>query len=209
LLVFTIIGYTVCNEFIRKPSVKENSKGQSNLLNFLNIIFCIDVFYSLIGLSLLYYQSYETWINIVIVSISYGMSSVLIIWLALIFFSWYKSSHDRVVFLYFVSMSLIAFNLILTALFVDFKLTGAQYSVREFVGGGMDASRGKNPLLGDLYNISSLISFFSIWMTTAILMNSYREKLIGSVKYWIILVLPLVYFLMTYFYQFFLSNMLS
>jgi hypothetical protein len=46
-------------------------------------------------------------------------------------------------------------------------------------------------------------------MTTAILMSSYREKLIGAVKYWIILILPLVYFLMTYFYQFFLTNMLS
>jgi len=83
------------------------------------------------------------------------------------------------------------------------------FRVREFVGGGGDISGGKNRLLGNLYNISSLISFFSIWMTTAILMNSYREKLIRSVTFWTILVLPLVYFLMTYFYQFFLSNMLS
>ena len=73
----------------------------------------------------------------------------------------------------------------------------------------MDASRGKNRFLSDLYSITSLISFFSIWMTTAILMNSYREKLIRSVTFWIILVLPLVYFLMTYFYQFFLSNLLN
>ena len=67
----------------------------------------------------------------------------------------------------------------------------------------------KNLFLGNLYGISSLISFFSIWMTTAILMRSYREKLIGSVKYWIILVLPMVYFLMTYFPQYFLYNMLN
>ena len=39
-------------------------------------------------------------------------------------------------------------------------------------------------------------------------MNSYREKLIRSVMYLILLVLPLVYFLITYFYQFFLSNLL-
>ena len=44
-------------------------------------------------------------------------------------------------------------------------------------------------------------------MTTAILMNSYREKLIDSITYWIILFLPLGYFLITYFYQF-LSNLL-
>ena len=39
-------------------------------------------------------------------------------------------------------------------------------------------------------------------------MNSYREKLISSIIYWIILSLPLAYFLITYFYQFILSNVL-
>ena len=143
-----------------------------------------------------------------IVSMSYGTSALLLARLSLFFFHWYKSNHDLIVLLYLVSISLIAVNLILTALFVDFKLSEVQYRVREFVGGGMDASRGKNLFLGNLYSISSLISFFSIWTTTAVLMNSYREKLIQSVKFWIILVLPLGYFLMTYFYQFFLSNLL-
>jgi hypothetical protein len=175
----------------------------------LGSFFVLTFFIGTLVYQLLYYHSYETWINIIIVSISYGTSAALIIWLGLIFFSWYKSSHDRVVFLYFASMSLIAFNLVLTALFVDFKITEAQYVVTEFVGGGMDATGGKNRLLGNINSLSSLISFFSIWMTTAILMNSYREKLIRSVTYWIILVLPLVYFLMTYFYQFFLTNMLN
>ena len=40
-------------------------------------------------------------------------------------------------------------------------------------------------------------------------MNSYREKLIRSVMYWTILVLPLIYFLITYFYEFTLSPILS
>jgi len=52
------------------------------------------------------------------------------------------------------------------------------------------------------------MSFFSIWITTAILMNYYREKLVNAVAYWLILALPLVYFLITYFYQFFLAKML-
>ncbi|RPI82947.1 MAG: hypothetical protein EHM34_06095, partial [Nitrosopumilales archaeon] len=105
-------------------------------------------------------------------------------------------------------MSLIAFHLILTALFIGAKLSDNQYLVAEYVGGSGDTSGGRHLLLGNIYRISSFLSFFSIWMTTAILMSYYREKLIGSVKYWIILVLPLVYFLITYFYQFFLSNIL-
>jgi hypothetical protein len=190
--------------------LRKTPKVRAFYLISLTSFFVLTFFIGLLIFQLFYYQSYETWINIIIVSISYGTSSALIFWLALIFFHWYKSSHDRVVFLYFVSMSLIAFNLILTALFVDFKITEAQYRVGEFVGGGGgDMSGGKNLFLGNLYGISSLISFFSIWMTTAILMRSYREKLIGSVKYWIILVLPMVYFLMTYFPQYFLYNMLN
>ena len=165
-------------------------------------------FIGLLTFQLFYYHYYETMVNILQVGISYGVSSVLIIWLALIFFNWYKSSHDRVVFLYFVSMSLIAFHLILTGLFVGAKLRDNQYLVGEYVGASGDVSGGRHLILDKLYRISSFVSFFAIWMTTAILMTSYREKLIGSFKYWIILVLPMVYFLVTYFYQFFLSNLL-
>ena len=98
-------------------------------------------FVGLLIFQLFYYQSYDTWINIVIVTISYGTSAVLIIWLALLFFEWYKSNHDLVVLLYFVSMSLIAFHLMLTAVYVDIRLNVTQYRVREFVGGGGDDLR--------------------------------------------------------------------
>jgi len=188
--------------FSKTPKVK------AIYLITLTSFFVLTFFIGLLAYELFNYHYYETWVNISIVSISYGMSSVLIIWLGWIFLSWYKSSHDRVVFLYFVSMSLIAFHLILTALFIGAKLSDNQYLVAEYVGGSGDTSGGRHLLLGNIYRISSFLSFFSIWMTTAILMSYYREKLNGSVKYWIILVLPLVYFLITYFYQFFLSNIL-
>ena len=52
------------------------------------------------------------------------------------------------------------------------------------------------------------MSFFSIWITTALLMRYYRERLINDIIYWIILLIPLVYFIITYFYQFFLAKIL-
>jgi hypothetical protein len=52
------------------------------------------------------------------------------------------------------------------------------------------------------------MSFFSIWVTTALLMRYYRERLINDIIYWIILLIPLVYFIITYFYQFFLAKIL-
>ena len=103
--------------------LRKTPKVRAIYLISLTSFFVLTFFIGLLSINYSIINTYETWINIVIVSISYGMSSVLIIWLALIFFRWYKSSHDRVVFLYFVSMSLIAFNLILTVLFIDFKLS--------------------------------------------------------------------------------------
>jgi hypothetical protein len=52
------------------------------------------------------------------------------------------------------------------------------------------------------------MAFFSIWLTTAVLMNSYREKLFNSIAYWIIISVPLIYFVITYFYQFILARTL-
>jgi len=48
-----------------------------------------------------------------------------------------------------------------------------------------------------------------MWITTALLMNSYREKLISSVVYWLVISIPLVYFIVTYFYQYILGKILS
>jgi hypothetical protein len=39
-------------------------------------------------------------------------------------------------------------------------------------------------------------------------MKYYRERLINDIIYWIILLIPLVYFIITYFYQFFLAKIL-
>ena len=189
--------------------LRKTPKVRALYLISLTSFFVLTFFIGLLAYQLFYYHYYETWINILIINISYGMSSVLIIWLALIFFRWYKSTHDRVLFLNFVSMSLIAFHLILTALFIGVKLSDNQYLVGEFVGASGDSAGGRHLFLGNLHRISSFISFIGIWMATAILMSSYREKWIGSVKFWIILVLPLVYFLITYFYQLFLSNLLT
>src|SRR6266516_182590 len=40
-------------------------------------------------------------------------------------------------------------------------------------------------------------------------MNYYRETLTHAIVYWVILSIPLVYFVITYFYQFILANILS
>ena len=64
--------------------------------------------------------------------------------------------------LFFVSMSIIAFNLILTAIFIDISINDRPDRVAKYVGSGGDISGYKYEDLGSIYSVSSLISFFSI-----------------------------------------------
>ena len=165
---------------------------------------------SLIGFLLFqqfYNEYYDTSISISIVAVSYGAAAVFITWLFLLFLSWYKSSRSKIVFLYFVATSVIAFNLIMTATFVIAKIGDRPDRVGEYIGSSGDISGGSHAFLDAVYRFSSLISFFGIWITTVILMKSYRERHINPVIFWVILSIPLIYFLITYSYQFVLGKL--
>ena len=167
---------------------------------------------ALIGFSIFqqfYYGYYSMSINIAIITISYGTAASLLIWKSILFFSWFRSSHNIMVLLYFISISMIAFNLIITAAYVSLKLSFMARIIAEYIGSSGDLTSGKRLLIKDIYNITTFIAFLSMWITAAILMNYYREKLINAIVYWVILSIPLVYFIITYFYQYILGGLLS
>ena len=155
-----------------------------------------------------YNNYYKISIPMFLIITSYGTASAFIIRLSILFVTWFKSNHNWIVFLYFTSMLLIAFNLIMTASVTVIKLNDRPDEIRKFVGGTVDLSVGKYVFLDNVYKVSSIISFVGIWITTALLMNSYREKLIKSIVSWIILSIPLVYYLVNSIYQVILSNLL-
>ncbi|HET9807352.1 MAG TPA: hypothetical protein VFP49_10615 [Nitrososphaeraceae archaeon] len=156
-----------------------------------------------------YNKYYKVSISILIIITSYVTATGFIIRLSMLFISWYKSHHNKIIFLYFISMLLIAFNLVMTATITVVKLIDRPDEIRKFVGGTVDISVGKYVFLDNVYKASSILSFISIWITTALLMNYYREKLINAILYWILLSIPLVYFLINYFYQFIFANILT
>jgi hypothetical protein len=97
----------------------------------------------------------------------------------------------------------------MTIVITDLKLTDRQEEILEYVGGSVDISVGRHVTIENIYEASIIASFFSIWITTAILMNSYKERLINVIIYWILLSVPLVYFLINYLFQFILLQILG
>jgi hypothetical protein len=171
---------------------------------YLGSVLSLSILAGLIGLltfQQFYYGFYYTSIVTVVIALSYGIASGFVIWLAILFFSWYESRHDKIVLLYSISMSVIAFNLIMTATFMGVKVNDRPDLAGEYIGTSGDLTAGRHLLLDNIYRISTLMSFFSLWITTAILMNSYRERLINAILYWVVLSLPLIYFILSYFNQ--------
>jgi hypothetical protein len=156
-----------------------------------------------------FYNHYDILVSALIITVSYTIAVGFIGKLSTLFLTWYKSNHSLISFLYFISLSLIAFNLVITAIIADTKINDRPNPVEgTYAIGTEDLDAGKYAVLDSTYNISSIVSFVSIWVTTALIMNNYREKLINSIVYWVILSIPLIYFIVIYFYLFIFSNLL-
>ncbi len=199
ILQFIVIDFVMC--LFGSDRVRKSNKIRSFYLICLTSYFVLTTMLGYLVYQQFNYQYYETWVNIIMVTMSYGSSSILILSLALLFLNWYRATRDLIVLLYFVSMSLISVHLIISVAFIDIKLNDVQPRVREFIGASGDVSHARHAFFEKIYDGSYLVSFFSIWITTAILMKSYREKLTHSVRFWMILILPLGYFLTANFYN--------
>ena len=89
-----------------------------------------------------------------------------------------------------------AINAALTVIFVNFILLGKPPEAVPHVGPNFPAIL-PGSLIGSLnqtFVISSIVSFILTWVATAVLLHHYSQNL-GRIKYWIIVSLPLVYFL--------------
>jgi hypothetical protein len=206
LLQFFIIKYLQSS--IKRDRLNKELKVQSFYKISLISLCVLGTFIGFLIFQLFSNNHYNTSMIIFIITISYGTATAFIIRLSLLFFSWYKSNYNLIVFLYFISMLVIAFNLIMTAAYTSVKVSELPNPTGEYVGASGAFSSDRYSLLENAYRISSVMSFFSIWITTAVLMINYRKKPSNAIVYWIILSIPFVYFLITYFYQYILGNIL-
>jgi hypothetical protein len=127
--------------------------------------------------------------------ISYTLAVVILVILALRFFSWFKSNGSYVVLSYGLSSTALAINVLLTLVIVVSNLSDvpviayphAAFSTPFFTPGSL------SDILYNTYTISAISSFVFTWAATSLLLHHYSKKL-GTAKYWIILAIPLAYF---------------
>jgi hypothetical protein len=141
---------------------------------------------------------------IAITSISYILAITMLGLLAQKFFSWYKSNRNSVVLLYGISTTILAFNAGFTFFLVNNAFLTLQGEILpRMLGSAYDPLSSWAIMLTYSYFASSILSFLMTWAATSLLLRHYSHKL-GRIKYWIIVAIPLAYFL-SQFVTFFLN----
>jgi hypothetical protein len=141
-------------------------------------------------------SSYNIVMLIVAVAASYILAIIMMGLLAQRFFSWFKSNRNSVVLFYGLASTMLAINAGFTFVLVDIILLDRPTEVIPHVGTAFTTfiPGSATAMLNYAYIISSIISFMLTWVATALLLRHYSQKL-GRIKYWIIISIPLVYFL--------------
>jgi hypothetical protein len=210
IVAISIVGQYLVLGFVKQKRISNILKPKEIHLNILHRIITL-VQYSLIALlmfvlfQILVTSHYSTIILSTVTSISYVVATAMLALLSQRFFSWYRSNRNFVVLLYGLSAALLAINVGITFFLVSNAFANMPGEIFPTMIGSDDFSL-RSPwsnVLNYSYFISSITSFLVTWVATALLLLHYSYKLLRA-KYWIILVIPLVYFV-SQFVAFFLN----
>lgn len=148
------------------------------------------------------YSFYASSLLLTSAILSYLISAIMLGLLAQRFISWYRiDRRNHVVMLYGLASIAIVINLFLTLSFAFALSKGMNELVAPHVGTTL-VDLQSDPLRSSLnaaYITSSVVSFLLTWIPTAILLYHYYSKRIGAAPYWILVSLPLVYFVIQFF----------
>src|SRR6266487_1103027 len=129
-----------------------------------------------------------------------GMSYILAIFmLGLLgwrFLSWFRSNKSGVVLFYGLSAVTLAINTGITLAFTSTLVLSMPVTIGPHTNDMyyLPIPGSLQYILYSVFVISSIVSFIFTWGATASLLHPYSRKL-RTVKYWVIVGLPLVYFL--------------
>jgi hypothetical protein len=143
-------------------------------------------------------SSYNSIILKIVTWINYSMSIVFLGLLAKKFISWYSTRRSLILIAYAVAMILLCTDSIMSIIDISYGLSKegqpALISVTKSGVALIIAPSYISSIVNSAYFIISLLAFISTWFATVLLLKHYSNK-IGKVKYWVLVSIPLAYFL--------------
>jgi hypothetical protein len=107
------------------------------------------------------------------------------------------AKRDRVLSLYTISFSLTAIAIMTSLIYATYVLSHQPSTIRpsSIHGALLGLPRAELGMyFGPALDITSILSFVSVWIASAVLLSTYSRR-IGKIRYWAIISIPLIYFL--------------
>lgn len=190
----TISQYAILRR-ISKKFGKIVSFKRSNLFHTINTIAPFTLLFLLLTILLEIFitSRYHTFLVNIIIWIVYGTALLNMSVLVSQFFLWFQINKNYMIISYTVAICSILINLTASILYltvsthIDPAIIGSDYNPSE-------SSSTVTSIVGLIYELSSVASFILIWISSILLLSHYAKKY-GLVKFVIIAVAPLIYFI--------------
>jgi hypothetical protein len=187
--------------FIRRKT--DNRIGRSKNIE-LNILWKV-VFGTQVGLSVilllvlsqvLILHQYNTLLLNISTIMSYQLAVIMMGILAQQFFTWFATNKNIIILIYGLASVVIALSSLISMAFIVIGLSSRPMEVGPHFAYGMYAYEPGSVMgiLESAITITAVSSFILMWAGTSLVLRSYSFRL-GKRFYWVIVSIPLVYFL--------------
>ncbi|HVE38167.1 MAG TPA: hypothetical protein VNA18_08250, partial [Nitrososphaeraceae archaeon] len=203
-IIFTV------TQFYILAFVKFNNRGSTPRASFVsNVHNAVTVTqYLLAGiiafviLQILLTQQFDTVMLSVVISISYGLWIVTLSLLAIALFSWYSLRKEKNLMVLILATSMIAYvvNGSIGLFFNIDVLMQQKPIIREgdvAVFTVPSISAELEDIMNIAYSVASTVAYVLTWLGAVMLLRPY-VKSFGRIKFWVIMVTPMVYYLITF-----------
>lgn len=177
---------------LRRGLTVKQSYFMIALIQFLIFSILLIIIQPIIGL-----ESYNILALLATVYTSHISSLFFLIFLTLTLIDWIRLRNDKVLSLFTISFLLTAFAIMISFVYatsvLTYQLSSIGPSSFHFSLSNLPSSQLANSF-GAALDVVTIISFISIWIASAVLLKTYSRR-IGKFKYWIIICIPIIYFL--------------
>ena len=193
------VGQFVILYFVRDRSKGIHMEAKERFLKTYKITMAVQIALSIVLFfvifQLLTSSYYFIFALITATAISYGMALTMMVLLMQSFLSWFVPSRNFVILVYGIAALTLAIHLGFTTFYTISALLDVPAEIRTpfsrtpfFLPGTLEFT------LNTIRSLTTIVSFSVLWIATVLLLHHYSQK-VGKIRYWILVSLPLVYFL--------------
>jgi hypothetical protein len=211
---FVVVQYFILR-FIKSATNKElriviqKKLGLSAFHKVISVVqYMLTAILALVILQIVLYSYYNSIAITAATTISYVTAFISMSLLSYHFFLWFNRNRNMrdnlTVFLYGISSAALAINTaVAIAMIYEFSQLKADIVYPHIAS--VRISSSLSITFDSLYTVTTILGFVLMWCATAVVLRSYSYR-IGQVKYWLLVSIPLVYFV-SQFLTLFLSQL--